>query len=45
MSAYKCFHCGSKIKSEDLNKRFVCPDCGSRIFFKPRTKMKTVTSD
>ena len=42
MSAYKCFSCGEKIKSDDLKKRFVCPACGSRIFFKPRTKMKTV---
>ncbi|MFH1451687.1 MAG: DNA-directed RNA polymerase subunit P [archaeon] len=45
MTQYKCFNCGSKIKSEDLDKRFVCPNCGSRIFFKPRTKMKTVKSD
>ena len=45
MAQYKCFSCGSKIKSDDLKKRFVCPDCGSRIFFKPRTKMKTVSSD
>lgn len=42
MAQYKCFHCGKKIKSADLEKRFVCPDCGSKIFFKPRTKMKTV---
>ncbi|MEI6058321.1 MAG: DNA-directed RNA polymerase subunit P [archaeon] len=42
MSQYKCFHCSKKIKSSDLEKRFVCPTCGSRIFFKPRTKMKTV---
>ncbi len=45
MSIYKCFSCGGKIKSEDLNKRFLCPKCGARIFYKPRTKMKTVTSD
>ena len=42
MSSYKCFHCAKKLKSEDLKKRFVCPDCGSRVFYKPRTKMKTV---
>jgi DNA-directed RNA polymerase subunit RPC12/RpoP len=42
MSIYKCFQCVKKIKSEDLKKRFLCPDCGSRIFFKPRTKLKTV---
>jgi len=42
MAIYKCFQCSKKIKSKDLEKRFVCPNCGSRIFFKPRTKMKTV---
>ncbi len=42
MAAYKCFDCGKKLKSGDLEKRFVCPDCGSRIFFKPRTKTKIV---
>ena len=31
-----------QIKSEDLKKRFLCSDCGSRIFYKPRTKLKTV---
>ncbi|MCR4284485.1 MAG: DNA-directed RNA polymerase subunit P [archaeon] len=45
MAIYKCFTCGEKIKSADLDKRFVCPSCGSRIFYKPRTKMKTVSSD
>ncbi len=42
MTQYKCFNCSKKIKSADLQKRFVCPTCGSRIFYKPRTKMKTV---
>jgi len=45
MAVYKCFDCGKKIKSDDLEKRFVCPGCGSRIFFKPRTKMKTVKAE
>ena len=45
MTTYKCFYCGKKIKSEDLDKRFVCTECGSRVFFKPRTKMKTVSSN
>ncbi len=45
MAVYKCFKCNSSIKSEDLDKRFLCPKCGSRIFYKPRTKMKTVSSD
>ncbi len=42
MVVYKCFNCGEELKSEELEKRFVCPNCNSRIFFKPRTKMKTV---
>jgi DNA-directed RNA polymerase subunit RPC12/RpoP len=45
MAGYKCFSCGDKIKSDDLKKRFVCPGCGSRIFYKPRNKMKTVSSN
>jgi len=39
---YKCFNCEKKIESQDLKKRFVCPHCGSKIFFKPRTQVKTV---
>lgn len=42
MTVYKCFKCGAKIKSSDLDKRFVCPECNSRIFYKPRNKIKTV---
>lgn len=42
MVEYKCFKCGSKIKADDLDKRFVCPMCGSKIFYKPRTKVKTI---
>ena len=45
MSTYKCFACGEKIKSEDLDKRFVCIKCGTKIFYKTRAKMKTVSSD
>lgn len=45
MAVYKCFHCEEKIKSPELEKRFVCPHCGSRIFYKPRTQMKTVKAD
>jgi DNA-directed RNA polymerase subunit RPC12/RpoP len=40
MSTYKCFKCGKKIKSEELKKRFICPDCGGKIFFKPRKKVR-----
>lgn len=45
MAEYKCFHCGSKIKSKELDKRFVCPECGSKIFYKQRTKLKTLKTD
>ncbi len=42
MVTYKCFKCSKKITDADLEKRFVCPHCGSKIFFKPRTKVKKV---
>jgi len=42
MATYKCFECGDKISSVALDMRFVCPNCGSRIFYKPRTKIKIV---
>ncbi|MFZ5954967.1 MAG: DNA-directed RNA polymerase subunit P [Nanoarchaeota archaeon] len=42
MAMYKCFNCKKKINSSSLDKRFVCPNCGSRIFYKPRSKMQTV---
>ncbi|MBT4376448.1 DNA-directed RNA polymerase subunit P [archaeon] len=45
MTEYKCFKCSKKIDSKDLKKRFLCPHCGSKIFFKPRTKVKTVKTD
>lgn len=45
MTEYKCFTCGKKIKDTDLKKRFVCPSCGKRIFFKPRTKAKVVKAE
>ena len=45
MAEYKCFKCGKEIKSEDLEKRFKCPHCDSKIFFKPRTKVKTVKAE
>lgn len=45
MVPYKCFKCGKKIANKNLEKRFVCPNCGSKIFFKPRTKVKTVKTD
>ena len=42
MANYKCFKCGKKIKNKELEKRFVCTNCGSRIFYKPREKVKVV---
>jgi len=45
MITYKCFNCKSKIKDEDLKKRFVCPACGSKIFYKQRTKIKKVKAE
>jgi len=45
MATYKCFKCGKKITSNILQKRFLCPACGSKIFFKPRkhvAKIKAV---
>jgi len=42
MATYKCFKCEKKITASALEKRFVCPNCGSKIFYKPRTKVKKV---
>ena len=45
MAEYKCFKCGKKISSEDLKKRFKCPHCDSKIFFKPRRKVKKIKAE
>ena len=45
MVSYKCFKCKKEIDSEVLKKRFICPNCGSKIFFKPRTKVKQIKTD
>ncbi len=45
MVKYKCFKCGAVIEGEDLDKRFVCPECGSKIFYKPRTKSKKIKAE
>ncbi|MEK6859333.1 MAG: DNA-directed RNA polymerase subunit P [Nanoarchaeota archaeon] len=45
MATYKCFKCGKKITNNLLQKRFLCPHCGSKIFYKPRStvvKIKAV---
>ncbi|MEK6859118.1 MAG: DNA-directed RNA polymerase subunit P [Nanoarchaeota archaeon] len=36
MAQYKCFKCGKALTSKVLEKRFVCPMCNSKIFYKPR---------
>ncbi len=45
MTEYKCFKCDKKIDSKELDKRFVCPNCDSKIFFKTRTRVKIVKTD
>ncbi len=42
MATYKCFQCGKKISHKALEKRFLCPTCGSKIFYKPRTHIAKV---
>ncbi|MEK6819708.1 MAG: DNA-directed RNA polymerase subunit P [Nanoarchaeota archaeon] len=42
MTNYKCFKCEKKILSANLDKRFVCSHCGSKIFYKPMTKVNNV---
>jgi len=42
MATYKCFKCGKKITSKILEKRFLCPHCGSKIFYKPRKHIKKI---
>jgi len=39
MAQYKCFECEKSISSKQLDKRFVCPNCGSKIFYKPRNQI------
>ncbi len=36
MITYKCFKCGKKISHNALEKRFLCPNCRSKIFYKTR---------
>lgn len=42
MAQYKCFQCEKPVSSKVLEKRFVCPNCGSKIFYKPRTQIVKV---
>ena len=45
MVAYKCFKCGKKISSKVLEKRFACPNCNSKIFYKPRNTITKVKAE
>lgn len=45
MVSYKCFQCGKTLTEKSLEKRFQCPYCNSKIFYKPRkiiTKVKAL---
>ncbi|MEX0920147.1 MAG: DNA-directed RNA polymerase subunit P [Candidatus Pacearchaeota archaeon] len=45
MVTYKCLKCEKKIKDENLGKRFVCPHCGGKIFYKIRTRSKKIKAE
>ena len=42
MATYKCFNCGKQVTHKSLEKRFTCPVCGSKIFFKPRKSIAKI---
>ncbi|MEM1534936.1 MAG: DNA-directed RNA polymerase subunit P [Candidatus Pacearchaeota archaeon] len=42
MPIYKCYFCGKQVSSKSLEKVFICPSCGGRIFFKKRAKVKKI---
>lgn len=35
---YKCFSCQKTLTEKDIEKRIICPYCGSRIILKARPK-------
>jgi len=37
--AYKCFNCGKEIDPKQVEKRIICPHCGSRIIIKTRPEV------
>ncbi|MEM3405815.1 MAG: DNA-directed RNA polymerase subunit P [Candidatus Pacearchaeota archaeon] len=45
MANYKCFKCEKSISSKTLEKRFVCPYCGCKIFYKTRNVIKKVKAE
>lgn len=43
---YKCFQCKREIDSKRIERRIICPFCGSRILTKTRpTVIKKVKAD
>ncbi|HLD98086.1 MAG TPA: DNA-directed RNA polymerase subunit P [Candidatus Nanoarchaeia archaeon] len=45
MANYKCFKCGKEISSKKLDKRFTCPHCNSKIFYKPRLAVVKIKAE
>lgn len=33
---YKCFNCQKNLSAKDIEKRIICPYCGSRTILKTR---------
>ncbi|MFT4309814.1 MAG: DNA-directed RNA polymerase subunit P [Candidatus Woesearchaeota archaeon] len=44
MADYKCFECSKQVPSNLVRRRVRCPYCGSKILFKPRTRITKVTA-
>ncbi len=42
MAEYKCFDCGKTIPQNLIRRRVRCPYCGSKILYKPRTRITRV---
>lgn len=45
MTSYKCFKCGKKITAVALEKRFMCPNCRYKIFYKPRKAVVKIKAE
>ncbi|MBI2630317.1 DNA-directed RNA polymerase subunit P [Candidatus Pacearchaeota archaeon] len=45
MAIYKCFRCGKQTSSKNLEKRFSCPSCNSKVFYKPRKSLTKVKAE
>ena len=42
MAEYKCLDCNKKVSQDYLKKRIRCPYCGSKMLFKPRTRITNI---